>query len=137
MVEDVELSYRGWKRGWLVKYEPRSVAFHDASQTMDRRYRRQTLDKISRRSRILMHWMLLHDPAMFSRHLLSMAGRLLTGWIALDWRFYWAIGTGLAQWGHIRDKRRETRRTMVRSDRELLEMLDQFYHTAPVVRRNA
>ena len=133
MVEDVELSYRAWKRGWLVRYEPRSVACHDASQTMDRRYRRRSLDKISRRSRILMHWMLLHDPQMFRRHQLLIAVRLLTGWLALDYRFYWAVATGVANLPAILRKRRATRRTMQRADRELLEMLQHFYRTAPIV----
>ena len=132
MVEDVELSYRGWKRGWLIRYEPRSVAFHDASQTMDRRYRRHSLDKISRRSRILMHWMLLHDPHMFRMHQLSIVTRLLSSWLLLDWRFYWAVGTGLANLSTILRKRRATRRTMARTDRELLELLQRFYGSAPI-----
>ena len=132
MVEDIELSYRAWKRGWIIEYEPRAVAFHDASQTMDRRYRRRALDKISRRSRILMHWMLLHDPRMFLQHLVSIAVRILTSWLVLDWRFYWAIFSGLAHLPAILKKRRATRRTMVRTDRELLEMLQSFYQTAPI-----
>jgi GT2 family glycosyltransferase len=132
MVEDVELSYRAWKRGWTILYEPRSIAYHDASQTMDRRYKRRALDKISRRSRILMHWMLLHDSKMFRRHQLSIAIRLLTSWLLLDWRFYWAVGTGLANLSTILRKRRMTRRTMARTDRELLELLQRFYRTAPI-----
>lgn len=132
MVEDIELSYRAWKRGWVIKYEPRSVAYHDASQTMDRRYKRRALDKISRRSRILMHWMLLHDPQMFRHHQLSIALRLLTSWLVLDWRFYWAIGTGLANLPAILQKRRATRRTMARTDRELLDLLQAFYRKAPI-----
>ena len=132
MVEDVEVSYRGWKRGWSLRYEPRSVAYHDASQTMDKRYRRRTLDRLSRRSRILMHWMLLHDPAMFSRHLAAMSLRFLVSWAILDWRFYWAILTGLQQLPLILQKRRLTRETMVRSDRELLDLLERFYREAPI-----
>ncbi len=132
MIEDVELSYRAWKRGWILTYEPRSIAYHDASRTMDRRYRRRSLDKISRRSRLLMHWMLLHDPGMFRMHQLHVAVRILTGWLVLDWRFYWAIGTGLANLRLILRKRRVTRETMRRTDRELLEMLQNFYHTAPI-----
>jgi GT2 family glycosyltransferase len=132
MIEDIELSYRAWKRGWIIKYEPRSVACHDASQTMDRRYRRQALDKLSRRSRILMHWMLLHDARMFRQHQLSIAAQLLTSWLWLDWRFYWAVGTGLANLPAILRKRRATRRTMARTDRELLELLQTFYRTAPI-----
>jgi len=135
MVEDVEISYRAWKRGWRVKYEPRSIAYHDASQTMDRRYARRALDKLSRRSRILMHWALLHDRRMFTQHLMAMVLRLLTAWLVLDWRFYWAIGTGLGSLRSIARKRRETRRTMVRSDRELLELLQDFYRGAPIVFR--
>jgi GT2 family glycosyltransferase len=132
MVEDVDVSYRGWKRGWSIRYEPRSVAYHDASQTMDRRYRHRALDKISRRSRILMHWILLHDPWMFAQHLLSLGIRFLTSWIVLDFRFYWAIGTGLTQLPEISRKRREARRTMNRTDRELQRLLQDFYDTAPI-----
>jgi GT2 family glycosyltransferase len=135
MVEDVEISYRGWKRGWLVQYEPRSVAYHDASQTMDRRYRRRALDKLSRRSRILMHWMLLHDRRMFRQHLFAIAARFLMGWLILDWRFYWAVFTGLANLPVIARKRQTTRRTMVRSDSELLHLLDHFYRSAPIALR--
>ncbi len=137
MVEDVELSWRGWKRGWLVLYEPRSIAYHDASQTMDKRYSRRALDKLSRRSRILMHWMLLHDPRMFRKHLLTITARFLVCWLILDWRFYWAIFTGLANLPAIARKRRDTRRTMERSDAELLQLLEKFYRAAPIALRSA
>ncbi len=137
MVEDVEVSYRGWKRGWCIKYEPRSVAYHDASRTMDRRYRRRTLDKLSRRSRILMHWMLLHDPGMFASHVLSLAGRLLVSWLLLDWRFYWAVFSGLGLLPAILRKRRSTRQTMQRTDGELRELLERFYRESPIILRQA
>jgi GT2 family glycosyltransferase len=135
MVEDVELSYRAWKKGWSIRYEPRSIAYHDASQTMDKRYKRGSLDKISRRSRILMHWMLLHDRKMFCRHLAFLSARLLVSWLILDWRFYWAVFTGIANLSVIRDKRRTTRKTMARTDSELLELLNRFYRSAPIVLR--
>jgi GT2 family glycosyltransferase len=137
LVEDVEISYRGWKRGWTIRYEPRSVAYHDASQTMDLVFRRRQLDRISRRSRILMHWMVLDEPAMFRSHVLFLAARFLVAWLALDWRFYWAIFTGLGHLGAIRAKRAETRRTQARTDAELRALLEAFYRTAPIVRRDA
>jgi GT2 family glycosyltransferase len=135
MVEDVEISYRGWKRGWLVKYEPRSIAYHDASQTMDKRFSRSALDKLSRRSRILMHWMLLHDRRMFREHLLTITARFLASWLILDWRFYWAVFTGMAHLPAIARKRQSTRQTMARSDAELRRLLERFYRTAPIALR--
>lgn len=137
MVEDAEISYRAWKRGWWVKYEPRSVAYHDASQTMNRRYRQRSLDRLSRRSRLWMHWLLLHDKDMFAWHLACLAGRMLVAWIYLDWSFYWAVFTGLANIKTILRKRRGNRLHSVRSDRELLRLLENFYSTAPIVPRGA
>ncbi len=137
LVEDIELSYRAWKRGWLVKYEPGSVAYHDASQTIATHYRKRHVDGLSRRNRILMHWMLLHDRWMFLRHLTFLLARFSISWLALDWRFYWGIFSGLRNLSHILHKRQATRRTMARSDRELLELLSDFYRTAPIEPRKA
>jgi GT2 family glycosyltransferase len=137
MFEDIEISYRAWKRGWLVKYEPRSVAYHDASQSMKRRYKRRSLEMLSRRSRIVMHWLLLQDRGMVGAHVASMAGQLLTSWLLLDWPLYWAVGTSLLKMKAILRKRRENRRATVRSDREILQMLDNFYRTAPIIQRNS
>lgn len=36
--EDLDLSYRGWARGWRVVYEPRSIAYHKESVTMIARF---------------------------------------------------------------------------------------------------
>ncbi|MBN2318374.1 MAG: glycosyltransferase [Acidobacteria bacterium] len=136
MYEDIEISYRGWKRGWLVKYEPRSVAYHDASQTMSRRYKYRSRDRLSRRSRILMHWILLHDRGMFAVHLASIVIRFVVSWLRLDWPFYWAVLTGLRNLGVIRRKRKENRNAAKRSDREILLLLKRFYRAAPIVIRN-
>jgi GT2 family glycosyltransferase len=137
MFEDIAISYNAWKHGWLVKYEPRSVAYHDASQTMKRRYRRRALEMLSRRSRIVMHWLYLNDSRMFRAHLASMAVQLLTSWLWLDWPLYWAVYTGLKDFAAIRRKRCEYRKTAARSDRELLKLLERFYSSAPINQRNS
>jgi len=82
-----------------------------------------------------MHWMLLHDRPMFRQHLLAIAARFLTSWLILDWRFYWAVITGFARLPAIARKRQNTRRTMARTDAELLRLLDRFYRTAPIALR--
>jgi len=135
MYEDIEISYRAWKRGWLVKYEPRSVAYHDARQTMERRYKQRSLEVMSLRSRILMHWLLLHDRGMFGMHLASITLRLLISWIWFDWPFYRAVFSGLKNIKSVLRKRAEHRRTAVRSDREIRQLLRDFSKTAPITLR--
>jgi GT2 family glycosyltransferase len=133
MYEDIDISYSGWKRGWRIEYEPSSMAYHDANQTMKRRYKGRSRDRLSRRSRIIMHWILLHDRVLFGQHLASIAVQLLTSWIWLDWTLYWAVFTALRNIGGIRQRRNETRKTAMRSDRDLIRLLDRFYRTAPIV----
>ncbi len=79
-----------------------------------------------------MHWILLHDRSMFAEHLASLLLRFLTSWIFLDFRFYWAIWTGLRHMPEISRKRREARQTMRRTDRELQRLLENFYRSAPI-----
>jgi GT2 family glycosyltransferase len=133
MYEDIDISYRGWKRGWRIEYEPGSIAYHDANQTMKRRYKGRSRDRLSRRSRIIMHWILLHDGVLFGQHLASIVAQLLTSWLWLDWTLYWAVFTALKNIRTIRRRRNETRKTAVRTDRDLIRLLDHFYQTAPIV----
>jgi len=74
---------------------------------------------------------------MFSRHMVTIAGRFLINWLILDWRFYWAVFSGLRKLPFILRKRRETRRTMTRSDAELRCLLEDFYRSAPIELRRS
>ncbi len=76
--EDVELCYRAWKRGWEVRYEPRSVVFHQSSATIRPRFAPRLVEITATRNRLLMHWIHLHDSRWWAAHLL-MTGLL---WLA-------------------------------------------------------
>lgn len=66
--EDVELSYRAWKRGLKVLYEPGSVARHRVSSTIGR-LKRSRVRRIEQRNRLLLHWINLHDRRMLASHI--------------------------------------------------------------------
>jgi len=44
--EDVDLSFRAWKRGWKIIYEPRSVVHHQSHATLQKIYSPESLEKI-------------------------------------------------------------------------------------------
>jgi hypothetical protein len=69
---------------------------------------------------------------MFRRHLASLTGLFLISWLWLDWSFYWAVFSGLRNLSAVRLKRDENRRESRRTDRELLQLLESFYQTAPI-----
>lgn len=51
--EDVDLSYRAWRRGWKVIYEPRSVIYHKVGATLDEIHGRSKMTRLIRRNEIL------------------------------------------------------------------------------------
>ena len=86
--EDVDLSYRAWKRGWHSIYEPKSVVYHNHSTTIGEFYPENYIKYISQRNRILFYWKNITDPGLMLRHIFClpwwMAQNILqegTGWI--------------------------------------------------------
>lgn len=51
--EDTDLSYRAWKRGWKVIYEPRSVMYHKIAATLDELYGRPRMTRLIARNGVL------------------------------------------------------------------------------------
>lgn len=66
--EDVDVCYRAWKRGWEVRYEPRSRVWHRTSATIGPRFRDRYVEYVAARNRLLFHWINLHAPGALLRH---------------------------------------------------------------------
>jgi GT2 family glycosyltransferase len=130
--EDVDLAYRGWKRGWEIRYEPRSVAYHKGSATIDRNYRKSHVDAVSFRNRLLFHWINLHSPGFLLRHLAMLTVLFLTRVLALDLDFYRALFQALGKLDKARELRRSEKAKAVRSDVEVARLLRRFYRRAPI-----
>lgn len=130
--EDVDLSYRAWKRGWAVHYEPRSRARHRTSATIETYWKKREVDRISFRNRLLFHWINLHSPSFLSSHLGMLSLLVLSRFLVLDYHFYWGLGSALARLPEVVRRRKQERAAAVRSDREVNRLLREFYRQAPV-----
>jgi len=130
--EDVDLAYRGWKRGWEIRYEPRSVAYHKVSATIDRNFRKKHVDAVSFRNRLLFHWINLHSPTFLVRHFVMLAILFLTRILVLDLDFYRALFQALGKLAKVRELRRIEKAKAVRSDAAVAGLLLKFYREAPI-----
>lgn len=130
--EDVDLAYRGWKRGWDVRYEPRSVAYHKVSATIDRNFRKKHVDAVSFRNRLLFHWINLHSPTFLIRHLLMLGIMFFTRILVLDLDFYRALYQALRKLDQVRGLRQSEKAKAVRSDACVARLLMDFYRRAPI-----
>jgi GT2 family glycosyltransferase len=123
--EDVELSYRAWKRGYCVAYEPRSVARHRISSTIGKLDRRG-VKIIQQRNRLIYHWIHLHDKRLLATHILWVVLLALTAPVRLQPGFLSSLTGALKSLGKVLARRREEKSCARRSDRDVFEIFSKL-----------
>ncbi len=68
-LEDTDLGYMAWKRGWKVLYEPRSIVFHEHRGTIGKRFSKEHIDLVLKKNFILFCWKNIHEWKQIFSHL--------------------------------------------------------------------
>lgn len=74
--EDIDLSYRAQKRGWVVLWEPESKVVHKHEST-NKIFGEKFRSRIQERNQLLFIWKNITSRALFRKHLLSLFKRTL------------------------------------------------------------
>lgn len=82
--EDLDLSYRAWKRGWKVIYEPKSVVYHQHNATINKYYSNSYIDLIYKRNSILFIWKNITNKKMMRQHLWALLKSVIKSIILFD-----------------------------------------------------
>jgi len=67
--EDIDISYRAWKRGWRSLYEPKSWVIHNNQATIGMSFKKDFIQNIHWRNRFLFTWKNLDDIILWCQHL--------------------------------------------------------------------
>lgn len=119
--EDVDISYRAWKRGLSVLYEPRSVVHHRVSSTM-RKANQRSIRRGQQRNRLIYHWVNLHDGPLMASHLMWVALLALTAPLRLQPGFLLSVAAALKKLRQIRKRRLEEKMAARRSDCDVFDI---------------
>ena len=119
--EDVDISYRAWKRGLSVVYEPRSVVHHRVSSTM-RTVNQRRIWRIQQRNRLIYHWINLHDGRLMASHIMWVALLAFTAPLRVQPGFLLSVIAALKRMRQIRKRRFEEKQAARRSDREVFKV---------------
>lgn len=119
--EDVDISYRAWKRGLSVVYEPGSVVHHRVSSTM-RKVNQRRVRRMQQRHRLIYHWVNLHDGKLFLSHLAWLGLLGVTAPLRLQMGFLVSVVSALKKLPQIRKRRLEEKLAAQRTDREVFEL---------------
>ena len=75
--EDADLSYRAWKRGYRVYYEPNSIVYHEHQATIGKSFSKRYIAFIFNRNRFIFLWKNLTDSKLIFQHCLFIPVYLL------------------------------------------------------------
>ena len=75
--EDADLSYRAWKRGYWVYYEPRSIVYHTHQATIGKGFSKRYINFVFNRNRLIFLGKNLTDSDLLLQHFLFLPFFLL------------------------------------------------------------
>ncbi len=119
LFEDVDISYRAWKRGWRSVYEPGATVFHYSSASIGRTRKRHKR-RIYFRNRFLFHWINLTDSAFIARNIVHTVMRLAVSFLWLDFPYYAAFFDALQRVGSVMQLRKNNNAEIRLTDKDIL-----------------
>ena len=122
-VEDVDLSYHAWKRGWRCVLEPSATVWHPVNTTISKYHRRKKVKFLAARNKHIFLWLNVTDPLLVIRYFLFLLPSLL--WDILSFRKYKLVGMFMAlkRLPEVIEERRRLRQGFTRSGQAVIELV--------------
>lgn len=114
--EDIDLSYRAWKHGWLVLFEPKAFVKHEHESTNASVFGIEGVDVMSYKNLFLFLWKNITDSHIFFSHVLWLPYHLIVGGWRSQGRLIAGFIQALLQMSEVVEKRRKVSRLWTLTD---------------------
>ena len=114
--EDIDLSYRAWKAGYKILYDPNIKVEHHHESTIGKYFNRYKILRTAFRNQLIFHWKNLTDKDLILEHLFN-----IPRYIFLPGFF-----DALIKLPEILKSRKKTIKLFVKSDKEILNKFEKF-----------
>ena len=122
--EEIDLSYRALKRGWEVRYEPKSIAYHKVQSTITKQEKKRQIGLISARNNYLFVWKNISDPSLTLQFLFFIPLFLIRDLFKLKSRFWVAFFMALQRMPAALKSRKAEKKDVRFSDQEILRKVN-------------
>ncbi len=83
-LEDTDLGYMAWKRGWKNLYQPASVVYHEHRGTIGRRFSEAYIQGVLKKNFLLFTWKNIHEWRRLLANFFSSWASALLSWLGGD-----------------------------------------------------
>lgn len=121
--EDIDLSYRAWKSGYKIVFDPKSIVVHEHEEgAIKTKFKPAHVQKIAYRNQYFFVWKNITDGQLLLSHILWMPYHLLKAVLRWDVVFLQGFLLALTQMDRVRHSRYKAKRLFVKTDAEVLKM---------------
>ena len=121
--EDLELSYRAWKRGWRILYVPDAVVHHLGGYSSKKVFSPVQLRSFVKQNELLMVWKNFTDRRLIVQHVALLLPRLALALVRGDVATLMGFRAAVARAPQALRARRQAKRHFRRSDAEVLALV--------------
>ena len=118
-MEDVDLSYRAWKRGWRTLYNPNAIAYHLGSVSMRQAYDDREILIMKQRNMWLFTWKNITDTTLVFSHIAWLPSHILYPLVKMNTVPLISLLRALTRYREVILKRKVERNEGVLSDSEV------------------
>lgn len=122
-VEDTDLCFRAYRKGWRAFYCPESIVYHYGQMSFKKEFGISGLRRINRRNLYFFVWKNIRDPWLLIQHLFFMPLHLLKYIAFGEWDFILGFKDALIRFPEAMIRRIRTRNELsTSSDREIFAL---------------
>jgi len=120
--EDIDLSYRAWKTGYKIIFDPRILIEHPHETTIGKYFTKPQIKTIAYRNQLIFIWKNLTDCRLICQHLFSLPGTILKSLLKFEFVFLFAFIKTLILLPKIIFRRLEQKKSFIVSDKTILKL---------------
>ena len=125
--EDIDLCYRGWKRGWKGVYQPASKKKHLGGASFDKAFNHHQTQAMVARNAILFTVKNISDPCLLAQFIVGIPLRLLAALCTGKWFVWSGFFQSFGRLSLALKKRREIKKQNICSDRDVLNTVNRAF----------
>ncbi|OGK13246.1 hypothetical protein A3A93_00510 [Candidatus Roizmanbacteria bacterium RIFCSPLOWO2_01_FULL_38_12] len=118
--EDIDLSYRAWKTGYTILFDPEVIVEHHHETTIGSFFDKNKVSSIAFRNQLIFIWKNIHDGGKIFSHILFLKLYLLTSLFKGRFEIWKGFLSAISKLELIMKKRKSV--PQVRSDDEILKI---------------